>query len=84
MGGKDNGNLTKQIQKKPNFLKFSYCISGLFFLPFCSENLFKKKKINIKIRLIFCAAKGAGIFLHELQLYDSFRQKCSKLDIFTA
>jgi hypothetical protein len=28
--------------------------------------------------------KGAGIFLHELQLYDSFRQKCSKLDTFTA
>jgi hypothetical protein len=28
--------------------------------------------------------KGAGIFLHELQLYDSFRQKCSILDALAA
>jgi hypothetical protein len=28
--------------------------------------------------------KGAGIFLHELQLYDSFRQKCSILDTLAA
>jgi hypothetical protein len=28
--------------------------------------------------------EGAGIFLHELQLYDSFHQKCSILDTFAA
>jgi hypothetical protein len=36
------------------------------------------------VRIFLTAYKGAGIFLHELQLYDSFRQKCSKLDTFTA
>jgi hypothetical protein len=33
----------------------------------------RQEKFDIKL-------KGAGIFLHELQLYDSSRQKCSILD----
>jgi hypothetical protein len=39
---------------------------------------------KLKNQIDFLESKGAGIFLHKLQLYDSFRQKCSKLDTFTA